>query len=65
MSNFRHCILTIICTYILTRFGYWFFQFDPMKLFSGWHGWAIDMLIGLTIYIISYLLIGKLASKSE
>lgn len=60
MTNTGKNFVSIIITFIVTRVGYWFFNFDPRNDFSTVPGYAIDIAIWLVLFYLMVWIIGKI-----
>ncbi len=52
MTNTGKNFVSILITFILTRVGYWFFNFDPRNNFSTYLGFAIDISIWFVLFYL-------------
>lgn len=59
MTNAGKNFVSIIITFILTRVGYWFFNFNPRNHFSTYLGLAIDIAIWIVLFYSIVRIIGK------
>lgn len=57
-------ILTVVLSYIISRTGYWLFDFNPANYFSSIIGYIIDIAIWLTLYYVIMLLLKKLTTTN-
>jgi hypothetical protein len=60
LSNVRP-LLAFILTYALSRLGFQFFNFNPIKALPFWAGFAEDFLFWVAVFSLIYWAIGKLA----
>ena len=60
MSNQARSLLACLLTFALTRLGFWYFKFNPLRDLPFWKGALLDFALWGLLWAILYPLLARL-----